>query len=792
MLENCVSLPTGLFPRMNTSARPSNKAVRKGLVHLDAGRVENAERLFRSVLKSEPNNPEANHALGTLAVRQGNLPLALRFLTAALQANPQDARHWLSFAEALLQSGSIGDARAVMEKAAARFSGPEIAALRLKVDHSELYHRAVELHRVGRFAEAEPLYSAILVADPGHADSLHMIGQLATQTGRAEVGIPLIEQAIRLKGDVAAFYSSLGGALAARGRNDEAIQAFARALELKPDFPEAQTDLGHLYRTLGYLDEAIKRFEAVIAGGGNTANAHNNLGALLFNVGRLDEAIIHLTEALNQQPELAEAHNNLGNAFRETGRLDEAARHYQEALRLRPGYAGALSNFAGTLKTQGKIAEAIERYRDAISLQPDFIDAHSNLIMLLGYSAEVPHQELVDQARRFNTDIAAPLLRQRPFANVPDPDRRLRIGYVSGDFRNHAVNYFFEPLLQHHEHGNFEFFAYANMNAEDQITARLKGGFDHWRNIRALSDDAACDLIEADGIDILVDMSGHMALNRILIFARKPAPVQATWLGFTTTTGVTAIDYRITDPYADPPGMTEHFNTETLWRLPATFCVYQPRADIAEPIDHPPRDDNGFTTFGCFNNFTKVNDGTLKRWAEVLARVPDARLLLEIVGIDSKDFRRETEARFTRLGLPLDRVILEPRKRSNQYVLYNKIDIALDPFPFNGGTTTLDALWMGVPVISLAGEHFTARMGVTILNNIGLPEVIAETEAAYVDLAVGFATDPATLRAIRHNLRQKMSGSRMMDFSAFARDMEAAYRGMWQAWCASQTATTGS
>ena len=297
------------------------------------------------------------------------------------------------------------------------------------------------------------------------------------------------------------------------------------------------------------------------------------------------------------------------------------------------------------------------------------------------------------------------------------------------------------------------------MHAEDEVTARLKPGFDHWRNIRALSDDAAADLIEADGIDILVDMSGHMAGNRLLIFARKPAPVQATWLGFTTTTGVKAIDYRITDVYADPPGMTEHLNTETLWRLPATFCCYQPRAGIADPIDHPPRDDNGFTTFGCFNNFTKVTDGTLKCWAEILARVSDARLLLEIVGIDSEEFRRETEARLVRLGLPLDRVILEPRKRSNQYVLYNKIDIALDPFPYNGGTTTMDALWMGVPVMALAGKHFAARMGVTILNNVGLPELVAEDEAAYVDLATDLATDPSRLRAVRHNLRQKMSAS---------------------------------
>jgi protein O-GlcNAc transferase len=875
---------------MNANARSGNKAVRKGLAHLDAGRIENAERLFRSVLKSEPNNPEANHALGTLAIQQGKLPAALAFLTAALQANPQEGRHWLSFAEALLLAGSIGDARAVLDKAAARgLSNPATTALRTRLDHAELYQHALDHHRSGRLAEAEKLYTAVLLADAAHVDSLHMIGVLASQTGRAELGIELIGQAIRLKGDVASFHRSLGSALAGRGQIEDAIKSFERALELDPEdavahndlgnlyrqkddserafshyekairidpdnalafnnigsllresgnpieaigryrqalavapdfaeahynlatalgdldrsqdalahfqravelrriFPDARTSLGNLHRRLGNFDEAIKQYAAVIAAGVNTANAHNDMAAVLIDQGKPNEAIGHLVEALRQNPGLPEAHNNLGNVLNEAGRLDEAIRHYQEALRLKPGYALALSNIAGALKAQGKIAEAVESYRSAIRLKPDFVDAHNNLIMLLGYSAEVPHQALVDQARLFDDHVAAPLLRRRALANKPNPDRRLRIGYVSGDFRDHAVNYFFEPLLQHHQRHDFEFFAYANLRSEDGVTTRLKSQFDHWRDIRAISDDAAADLIEADGIDILVDLSGHMAANRLLVFARKPAPIQATWLGFTTTTGLSAIDYRITDIHADPVGMTEHLNTETLWRLPATFCCYRPRAGIPQPIDHPPRDDNGFTTFGCFNNFTKVSDRTLKRWAEILARVPDARLLLEIVGIDSPDFRRETEARLAGLGLPLDRMVLEPRRRSNQYVLYDRIDIALDPFPFNGGTTTLDALWMGVPVVTLAGEYFTARMGVTILNNAGLPELIAESETAYVDLATGLATDLSKLRAIRRNLRQKMAGSRMMDFPAFTRDIEAAYRGMWQAWCANQT-----
>ena len=776
---------------MNANARASNKTVRKGLAHLDAGRIDSAERLFHDVLKSEPNNPQANHALGTLAVRQGKPQSALSFLTAALKADPQLGQHWLSFAEALLLTGAIGDARAVLDSAAARgFSNPEWATLKTQIDCAALYQQALDHHRAERFPEAEKLYTAILSADPGHVDSLHMMGQIAFLTNRVDVSIQLIGEAIRRKGDAAAFHCSLGNVLAESGQTGEAMQSYERALALQPVFPEAQTGVGNVHRMRGDLDDAFRHYSAVIAAGVNAANAHNNLSALLFDLGRLDEAIVHGTEALRQNPDLAEAHSNLGNALRESGRLDEALREYQAALRIKPGYVGALSNMAGALKTRGNITEAIENYRAAIDLDPGFVHAHNNLIMLLGYSAEVPPETLVDQARLFNDKVAAPLLRSRAFANLPDPDLRLRVGYVSGDFRNHAVNYFFEPLLQHHQKDDYEFFAYANMNAGDEVTARLKPGFDHWRDIRALSDDAAADLIEADGIDILVDMSGHTAGNRLLIFARKPAPIQATWLGFTTTTGVKAIDYRITDRYADPPGMTEHLNTETLWRLPAIFCCYQPRAGIAEPIDHPPRDDNGFTTFGCFNNFTKVTDGTLRCWAEILNRVSDARLLLEIVGIDGEEFRRETEVRLVRLGLPLDRVTLEPRKRSNQYVLYNKIDIALDPFPYNGGTTTMDALWMGVPVVALAGKYFGARLGVTTLNSVGLPELIAENEAAYVELAIELATDLSKLRTVRHNLRQKMSGSRAMDYAAFARDMEAAYRGMWQAWCANHSAAT--
>jgi predicted O-linked N-acetylglucosamine transferase (SPINDLY family) len=363
------------------------------------------------------------------------------------------------------------------------------------------------------------------------------------------------------------------------------------------------------------------------------------------------------------------------------------------------------------------------------------------------------------------------------------PDRKVRIGYVSPDFRDHAVSYFFEFMLKWHDGQQFETFAYSGTIGEDHVTARLKLAFDHWRDIKPLSDDAAADLIEADAIDILIDLAGHTANNRLLVFARKPAPVQVTWLGYPATTGMKAIDYRITDRYAEPVGMTEHLNVETLWRLPEVFCCYGARENSPDVIDHPPFEDNGYVTFGCFNNFVKVTDPVLEAWARVMAELPDSRLLLEIADIEGIQFRASIEERLKRLGIPLDRLILEPRKRSNQFVLYNSIDIALDPFPCAGGATSMDTVWMGVPFVTLAGEHFASRMGVTILTNAGMPELIAKNIDEYVQLATDLALDKDRLRGLRHNLRQKVRASPLMNQESFTRNMEAAYRKMWWQWC---------
>jgi predicted O-linked N-acetylglucosamine transferase (SPINDLY family) len=396
------------------------------------------------------------------------------------------------------------------------------------------------------------------------------------------------------------------------------------------------------------------------------------------------------------------------------------------------------------------------------------------------YSEDASPLEQLADAQSFGRYFADPLLRRRPFPNVLDVARKLRIGFVSGDFFEHAVNHFFEPVIKNFDAERFETFAYSNTIKEDAVTERLKPLFTHWRSILGISDDAAADLIEADQIDILVDLSGHTAGNRLLVFARKPAPIQVSWIGYPGTTGMAAIDYRLTDHVTEPEGLTEHLNTEILWRLPRMAACYQPSALTIPVMNHPPSDDNGYVTFGCINRFAKVTDSVLAVWAQILARVPTARLLLEVGDIENPEFRAETEARFERLGLPLDRVILEPRRAA--YMLFHRMDVALDPFPFNGVTTSMDTLWMGVPFVALAGTHLISRLGSAILTTAGLPELVAQTPDEYVEVAARLARDADWLRTVRHDLRDRLTRSPLMDHKGLADEVGVAFRGMWTGW----------
>jgi len=368
----------------------------------------------------------------------------------------------------------------------------------------------------------------------------------------------------------------------------------------------------------------------------------------------------------------------------------------------------------------------------------------------------------------------------RPHANDRDPDRRLRIGYVSPDLRVHPVGRFLLPLLAHHDKRQVEVFAYSGLLVADPLTERLRLHVDNWRDIVGFSDDRVAELIRQDRIDILVDLTMHMADNRLLVFARKPAPVQVTYLAYCSSTGLKTIDYRLSDPYMDPPGMDESIYSERTIRLPNTYWCYEPIISNSE-VTPLPALERGFVTFGSLNNFCKVSEPALAAWIQLLRNVPNSQLLLHAC---EGSHRQRLRDRLQREGIDPARLRFASFMPTPQYFdLYHKIDIGLDTFPYGGGTTSCDALWMGVPVVSLAGQTAVGRGGVSILSNIGLTELIATSPQTYVCLASDLAGDLPRLRDLRSSLRQRMEQSPLMDGARFATNVEAAYREMWRSWC---------
>jgi len=641
----------------------------------------------------------------------------------------------------------------------------------------ELFRDGVVLHNSGNYKESEKIFNQILLMNPDHAHALHMLGLMHYMFKDYASAEKLIRRAMTKEENVPTFYNSLGDTLRAMNKLEEALKCYEQALEIKPGSSNALEKIAHTYLAMGNYNEAVKYFKVVSKVKPEIAS---NIAMIFSDVGRYDLAVQEYKSILEKYPNHFETLNNLAGIYGDRyNKFEEALMYYNRALELQPNRSEILNNVAATYKNLGQLDKAIPYLKKAMELNPNDPIIPSNLLLTMIYSSSVTPEDIASVARKYGECFAKPLFYRRPFKNIKDPERKLRIGFVSPDFRSHPVHSFFEPIAIYANREKFEIFAYSHTKSEDFVTQRLRDEVDHWRDIRFIHDEAVCDLIRTDMIDILVDLTGHTGANRLLVFARKPAPVQVTWLGFPATTGIEAIDYRLTDAFAEPPGMTEYLNIEKLWRLPEIFCCYRATDLPPEVIDHPPFEDNGYITFGCFNNFTKVTDPVLETWARIMAEVPDARLLLEIAGIDQPKTKSDLEERLKKF-LPMDRVILEQRKNTNQYVLYNRLDIALDPFPCVGGTTSFDCIWMGVPFVTLAGKHFGSRMGVTILTNGGLPELIAQDVDEYVKIAADLAKDLTRLKSIRHNLQAKVVASPLMDQKRFVGHMEDAFRGMWK------------
>jgi predicted O-linked N-acetylglucosamine transferase (SPINDLY family) len=614
----------------------------------------------------------------------------------------------------------------------------------------EQLRRARKLLESGRLAEAESSYRSILVANPRSGESLHMLGIIAIHRGQFENAIELITGAVEVDPADAQACNSLGFALERSGKTHSAVEIYRRACGLSPSNSLFLSNLGNALQASGELQESAFVCRKAIEADPNYAPAYNNLGMGLVGLGQYDEAAEAFRNATRINPNLAEAYVNRANALRQIGQIDEAVNAYREAMRLQPGNAAI----------------------------------HGALVFALCFHPNCSAAAILAEARRwdqFHARSARKFI--QPHRNVRDPDRRLKIGYVSGDLRAHAVGFALLPWFPFHDRAGFEIFCYSNnAQAADEVSQKLRGYSDHWLDIAPISDGELADRIRVDEIDILVDLSLHTAGNRLISFAMEPAPVQITYLGYCSTTGVEAMHYRFSDPFIDPPGQDSSIYSEKTIRLPRTYWCYQPRYDMPD-VSSLPSEANGYITFGCLNQFAKVSSAALESWRQILLKVPRSRLLLHAPAGRHLD---AVMADFAREGISTERIEFVPRQSWDQYLrMLARIDIGLDPFPYNGGITTCDTLMMGVPVVALRGETSTGRGGRSILANVGLPDLVGDSPQEYVRIATDLAASTHHLAELRCTLRERMKSSPLMNGRQFARDIEAAYRAVWQDWCAS-------
>lgn len=723
---------------MSHTATPLTPQDESRLIALfNAGRHAEVEALAQTLVRRHPQAAFAWKALGTAQLLQNKN--CVEALGQAVALQPQDA-------ETLCNLGNAHKARGQVQQAEASYR----QALHWRPGHAAgHYNLAILLAEQNRLDEAEAAYRQTLQLQPGMADAHNNLGQVLERLGRHSEATDAYAAAVAAHPAHAEAWCNLGAALGQQGRLTEAQAALRQALTLNPRYPQA----------------------------------HHNLGIALKQAHQHDAACESLKTAAKLKADYVDPRHALGDLLRTLRRYDEAILMLKRVIALAPKHADAWIDLGNVHKDLGELADAADCYRQALAIDPAHEHAHSCLQMVSNYMPGINAARLREQALAYGAFVDARARTFTAWRSDLDPERPLRVGLVSGDLYGHPVGYFLESVLSAlHEQagGRLQLTAYATQPFRDALTDRLAACTSHWHMVFGMSDEALAQRIHADGIDILIDLAGHTAHNRLPVFAWKPAPVQVTWLGYFATTGVAQIDHLLADPWTVPDELTSGF-TEHVWRLPETRLCFTPPA-AAVPVSPLPALRNGHITFGCFNNLTKLNDDVIALWARVLQAVPGSKLLLKASQLDSTMVRQKTQARFKAQGVASDRLVLQgPSTRDNYLQAYEQIDIALDPFPFTGGTTSAEGLWMGVPVLTLAGDSMVARQGVSLLMNAGLPDWVAHDPEDYVAKAAAHASDPTTLATLRACLREQVMRSPLFDAARFARHLETAVRDMWRA-----------
>jgi predicted O-linked N-acetylglucosamine transferase (SPINDLY family) len=684
-------------------------------------------------------------------------------------------------------------------------------------DPRAAFVRAFALHRSGRPAEAGAIYRQILAAQPDHFDALHFLAVAEYECGRCEQAERLFQAALAMRPGSVGALSNYSLVLHALGRFEEAVAACDRALGVKPDAADAICNRANALRSLGRLGEALAGADAALALNSDYPQAHDVRGAALVGLRRFEDALAAYDRAVALNPNYAEAWSNRGGALLGLSRLNEAVASFDRALTLQPRLAdallgratallqlkrpdgaladcrraleiephspGALTFLGACYEKRGDLSDAISLYERALAIKPDFGPALSSRIFALDFAPGADFA--VQQAARADwwRQVGAPIAAAAPqdHDNDVDPERRLVLGYVSGDFRRHSAALIFRPVLENHDRSRFEIVCYSCSAFEDDTTRAFRRIADRWRDANQLADERLAEQIRADKIDILIDLSGHTAGNRLEVFARKPAPVQVTAWGHATGTGLPTIDYFFGDPVLVPSEARPLF-AEEIYDLPCMVTV-EP-APEGSCADDPPMLRNGCVTFGVFNRISKISAQAIEIWAQIVRKTDRSRLLIKHSALDERAVRHALERRLSGGGIPLDRVdLLGGTPRRAHLEAFGQVDVSLDPFPQNGGVSTWESLQMGVPVVAKLGNAVASRLSASILSSMGLGEWIAETESDYIEIATRFAAMPEHLRALRRDLPARIAASPAGDCKAFTREVDRAYRTMWRRYC---------
>ncbi|TLD44077.1 MAG: Beta-barrel assembly-enhancing protease [Accumulibacter sp.] len=792
--------------RADTTDRSSATEIDAAIALYQRGEYAAGEVAARRLTERHPQDGRGWKILGALLKAQGRDGAALPAMRHAVELLPDDEQALSNLGLVLAALGQLAEAE-----------GCHRRALAIRDDFAEAhYNLGNTLLAQGRHEDAATSYRRATDLRPDFALAHCNLGNALMELDRLPEAEAAYQRALALQASLADAHNNLGRSLKAQGRLPEAETSYRRALALRPDYPEASSNLGEVLTALGRLAEGEAALRQALLHKPDLAAAHYNLGnnldeqkrtaeaesawqsaidsqpdfaeamvvlaASLRARNRLDEAEAGLRRAIACRPDFAIAHYNLGNVLNQADRLDEAEASYRAAIAHAADLENAHLNLGVVLTALGRYPEADAALRQAIRLKPDYLLAHSNLLYTLSHHQAIDAATLFAEHRRFGAMIEAPLRdTRRPHDNRRDPERRLHIGLVSADFRNHAVASFIEPVLvELSGHRSLVLHAYYNHAQEDHVTQRLRQCFAHWRQVTELSDAELAERIRADGIDILIDLSGHTAHNRLPTFAHKPAPIQASWIGYPGTTGLQSIDYFLADRFFLPAGAFDDQFTERIIRLPASapFLPFAGAPDIAPP----PALARGHLTFGSFNRPTKISPQVVALWSRLLLAVPEAKMLLGAMRPDRNAERLADE--FAGNGVARERLIFQPRCDMPGYLaLHQQVDICLDTFPYTGGTTTLHACWMGVPTLTLAGTTVPGRAAASTLGHVGLTAFIADDAGEFVARGRHLAANLDQLADLRAGLRERLQQSALGRPGLVAAGLERALRIIWQRWC---------